>query len=375
MTDSARLRDNFRRTSKMTTGFLWHEKYMWHDTGSGATPDVEPDEHFENADTKRRMKNLLDLSGLTDQLVRLDPRMATEDELLRFHTNEYIQQIRKLSDEHGGFAGPGTPFGKGSYEIAKLAAGGTIVATEAVLSGQVNNAYALVRPPGHHAERDLGRGFCIFGNVALAAMHAREIWQVERIATIDWDVHHGNGTQQAFYDDPNVLTISIHQDGLFPRDSGNTDERGIRDGENYNINIPLPAGSGHGAYSTAIERIVDPVVRSFQPQLILVPCGFDASVYDPLGRMLLTSESYRELTTMLLTLANDTSAGRIVFSHEGGYSKRYVPFCGLATLEALSGIRTEISDQAGRDDLPGQELEPHQEAIIDNIVEQIPLTN
>ena len=193
----------------MSTGFLWHEKYMWHDTGSGATPDVEPDEHFENADTKRRMKNLLDLSGLTDQLVRLDPRMATEDELRRFHTDDYINSIRELSDHLGGMAGPGTPFGKGSYEIAKLAAGGTIVATEAVLSGQVNNSYALVRPPGHHAERDLGRGFCIFGNVALAAMHAQDIWQIERIATIDWDVHHGNGTQQAFYDDPNVLTISI----------------------------------------------------------------------------------------------------------------------------------------------------------------------
>ena len=261
----------------MSTGFLWHEKYMWHDTGSGATPDVEPDEHFENADTKRRMKNLLDLSGLTDQLVRLDPRMATEDELRRFHTDDYINSIRELSDHLGGMAGPGTPFGKGSYEIAKLAAGGTIVATEAVLSGQVNNSYALVRPPGHHAERDLGRGFCIFGNVALAAMHAQDIWQIERIATIDWDVHHGNGTQQAFYDDPNVLTISIHQDGLFPKDSGTVEERGANNGQNYNINIPLPAGSGHGAYSAAIERVVVPAVQSFRPQLILVPCGFDAS--------------------------------------------------------------------------------------------------
>ncbi|MEC7788016.1 MAG: class II histone deacetylase [Chloroflexota bacterium] len=356
----------------MSTGFLWHEKYMWHDTGSGATPDVEPDEHFENADTKRRMKNLLDLSGLTDQLVRLDPRMATEDELRRFHTDDYINSIRELSDHLGGMAGPGTPFGKGSYEIAKLAAGGTIVATEAVLSGQVNNSYALVRPPGHHAERDLGRGFCIFGNVALAAMHARDIWQIERIATIDWDVHHGNGTQQAFYDDPNVLTISIHQDGLFPKDSGTVEERGANNGQNYNINIPLPAGSGHGAYSAAIERVVVPAVQSFRPQLILVPCGFDASVYDPLGRMLLTSESYRELTKMLLALANATCDGKIVFSHEGGYSKRYVPFCGLATIEALSGIRTEITDQAGRDDLPGQELAPHQEAIINEIAQSLP---
>ena len=355
----------------MATGVLWHEKYMWHDTGSGAATNVEPGEHFENPDTKRRMKNLMDLSGITDQLVRLEPRLATEDELRRFHTDAYINQIRKQSDAFGGFAGPQTPFGKGSYEIAKLAAGGTIVATEAVLSGHVNNAYALVRPPGHHAERDLGRGFCIFGNVALAAMHAREIWKVDRIATIDWDVHHGNGTQQAFYDDPNVLTISIHQDGLFPAESGKVNETGFKEGKNFNINIPLPPGSGHGAYSATIERVVAPAVNYFKPQLILVPCGFDASVYDPLGRMLLTSESYRHLTKMLLALANDICDGKIVFSHEGGYSKRYVPFCGLATIEALSGIRTEITDRGIRDDLPGQELAPHQETLIDGIAKQV----
>ena len=355
----------------MATGFLWHEKYMWHDTGSGAAVNIEPGEHFENPETTRRMKNLLDVSGLTDKLTRLDPRMATEDELRRFHTEDYINRIKELSDDLGGLAGPNTPFGKGSYEIAKLAAGGTIVATEAVLSGKVDNAYALVRPPGHHAERDIGRGFCIFANVALAAMHARDIWKIERIATIDWDVHHGNGTQQAFYDDPNVLTISIHQDGLFPADSGKFAERGRKEGENFNINIPLPAGSGHGAYHSTIERIVTPAIRSFQPEIILVPCGFDASVYDPLGRMLLTSESYRQLTQMLLELANDVCEGKIVFSHEGGYSKRYVPFCGLATLEALSGIRTEITDLGVRDDLPGQDLAPHQENLIDEIASDV----
>jgi len=344
---------------------------MWHDTGSGAAVNIEPDEHFENPETKRRMKNLLDVSGLTDKLIRLDPRMATEDELRRFHTENYINRIKELSDDNGGLAGPNTPFGKGSYEIAKLAAGGTIVATEAVLSGKVDNAYALVRPPGHHAERDIGRGFCIFANVALAAMHARDIWQIERIATIDWDVHHGNGTQQAFYDDPNVLTISIHQNGLFPAESGKFVERGIKEGENFNINIPLPAGSGHGAYAATIERIVEPAVKSFQPQIILVPCGFDASVYDPLGRMLLTSECYRQLTEMLLDLAGDVCDGKIVFSHEGGYSKRYVPLCGLATLEALSGIRTEITDLGGRDDLPGQDLAPHQETLIDEIASHV----
>jgi|TARA_B110000438_G_scaffold121401_1_gene118543 acetoin utilization deacetylase AcuC-like enzyme len=357
----------------MSTGFVWHEKYMWHDTGSGAASNIEPDEHFENADTKRRLKNLLDLSGLSDELIQLKPRMATEQELLRFHTEEYITKIRTLSDEYGGSAGPGTPFGAGSYEIAKLATGGTIVATDAVLKGDVSNAYALVRPPGHHAERDLGRGFCIFANVALAAMHAKEVWGIERIATIDWDVHHGNGTQQAFYEDSNVLTISIHQDGLFPAESGKFIERGVNSGENYNINIPLPAGSGRGAYEAVFRRIVGPAVKAFQPELILVPCGFDASVYDPLGRMLLTAEAYRDLTKELMAIAADTCDGKLVLSHEGGYSKRYVPFCGLATIEALSGFRTEISDQAGRDDMPGQELTPAQKVLIEEIATSLHL--
>jgi len=357
----------------MSTGFVWHEKYMWHDTGSGAASNIEPDEHFENPDTKRRLKNLLDLSGLSDELIQLKPRMATEGELLRFHTEEYVTQIRTLSDAYGGSAGPGTPFGAGSYEIAKLAAGGTIVATDAVLKGDVSNAYALVRPPGHHAERDLGRGFCIFANVALAAMHAKEVWGIERIATIDWDVHHGNGTQQAFYEDSNVLTISVHQDGLFPAESGKFIERGVNSGENYNINIPLPAGSGRGAYEAVFRRIIGPAVRAFRPELILVPCGFDASVYDPLGRMLLTAEAYRDLTKELMAIAADTCNGKLVLSHEGGYSKRYVPFCGLATIEALSGFRTEISDQAGRDDMPGQELTLAQKTLIEEIATSLRL--
>ncbi len=352
----------------MTTGFVWHEKYMWHDTGSGAQGDVEPGEHFENPETKRRFKNLLDLSGLSDDLLWLKPRLATEEELLRFHTSDYVRRIRELSDDRGGNAGEGTEFGPGSYEIAKLAVGGTMVAIDAVMNGRVDNAYALVRPPGHHAERDRGRGFCIFANVALGALHARAQWGLSRVVTIDWDVHHGNGTQQAFYDDPNVLTISLHQNGLYPPDSGHIANRGAGAAEGSNINIPLPAGSGRGAYEAAFERIIGPAVHNFEPELILVPSGFDASVLDPLGRMMLTAEAYRGLTKTLMQIADDTCDGRLVLSHEGGYSKRYVPFCGIATVEALSGIRTEISDTfVNWETLPGQDLESHQEALIDEI--------
>lgn len=344
----------------MATGFVWHERYMWHDTGSGARADVEPGEHFEHPETKRRLKNLLDVTGLSDALVMLKPRAATEEEIRRVHSAAYLARIREMSEGFGGDAGDETPFGPGSYEIAQLAAGGTIVALDAVMEGRVANAYALVRPPGHHAERDRGRGFCIFANVAIAVHHARIQYGIERVATIDWDVHHGNGTEQAFYDDPHVLTISLHQDRLYPRDSGDMDARGRGPGEGANINVPLPPGSGRGAYLAAMERVVEPAVTAFRPELIVVPCGFDASWLDPLGRMLLTAEAYRELTARLMALADATCGGRLVLSHEGGYSKRYVPFCGLAVIEQLSGVRTEVVDGYGRDDMPGQELQPHQ---------------
>src|SRR3982074_20479 len=212
---------------------------MWHDTGSSAwvTPPgltVQPLGHIENAEGKRRIRNLVEVSGLVDHLVQLQPRPATQAEILRLHPLEYVERIQKLSLELGGDAGELTPFGTGSYEIALLAAGGCMTAVDAVLDGTVDNAYALVRPPGHHAERDQGRGFCIFANTALAAVHARQARGLSRVATVDWDVHHGNGTEHAFYADPTVLTISIHQDNNYPPSSGAMADTGSGTGRGYN---------------------------------------------------------------------------------------------------------------------------------------------
>jgi acetoin utilization deacetylase AcuC-like enzyme len=355
----------------MSTGWVAHELYMWHDTGRATA--VGPDkkwlqawEHYENPETKRRFRNLVEISDIIDQLVSIKPRKATIEEIQRFHTPEYVESIRAMSDADGGNAGEGTPFSAGAFEIAQLSAGGTIAAVDAVLDGTVANAYALVRPPGHHAEADRGRGFCIFGNVAIAAMHARAERGIQRIATIDWDVHHGNGTQKAFYTDPNVLTMSIHQDRWYPHDSGLVQEIGEGPGEGYNINIPLPPGSGHGAYIATIERVVVPALRAFRPELIIVPSGFDGSMYDPLGRMMAYSETYRLMTRLLMEAADELCGGRLVLSHEGGYSPIYVPFCGLAVVEELSGIRTEVNDpMAARTAvIGGQDLQPHQDAVI-----------
>ena len=356
----------------MATGWICHELYFWHDTGNYASVfapglTVEPGTHAENPQTKRRFRNLLEVSGLLDDLVAIKPRPATEDELARFHTRDHIARVRAGSSKLKGDDEGLTPYGHGSYEIACLAAGGTIVALESVLAGKVAQAYALARPPGHHAVADQGMGFCLFGNVAVAVMHAREAHGVGRVATVDWDVHHGNGTQSAFYEERDVLTISIHQDQLFPPASGLLDENGAGSGQGSNINIPLPAGSGVGAYVATFEQVIIPALRRFRPEVIVVPSGFDASGADPLGRMMMTSDGYRTLTGMLMEVASEVCGGRLVFSHEGGYSEMHAPYCGLAVMETLTGRRTGVVDpwQEPMDAWAGHQVLPHQQAVIE----------
>ncbi len=358
----------------MATGYLYHEIFGWHDTGTNAGlfpsdpgAGLQPFNHFENAETKRRLHELVVVSGLIDQLSRVAPRRATEEELLRVHTREHVDRIKSESAlPKGGDAGDGlSPFGRGGFEIALLAAGGVIAMVDAVLDGTVDNGYALVRPPGHHAVAETGMGFCLFSNLAIAAKHAREVRGVERIAILDWDVHHGNGTQSAFYDDPSVLTISLHQDNVFPPNSGAIEERGVGEGLGYAVNVPLPAGTGDGGYLHAMDEVVVPAIRDFDPDLVLVASGFDASAMDPLARQMVTSEGYRSLTARLMEVAAETCDGRIAMSHEGGYNPVYVPFCGLAVLEQLSGA-TPFPDPilpipAG---FAGQDLQPHQADLV-----------
>ena len=353
------------------TGFLFHELYMWHDTGQAALwypagLKVQPGEHAENPETKRRLRNLMDVAGLLEKLETVAATPASEDDLLRAHTREYVERIAALSAERGGDAGEATPFGHGSYEIACLAAGGTMAMVDAVLAGGLDNGYALVRPPGHHAEPDRGRGFCLFGNVAVAIHHARRRHGIDRAAVVDWDVHHGNGTERIFWEDARVLTVSIHQDNWYPIDSGAIDDTGGGPGQGANINVPLPPGSGRDAYAAAFERVVAPALRRFRPQMIVVASGFDGSIYDPLGRMMATSTTYRRLTRIMLNLADELTGGKLVLSHEGGYSAAYVPYCGLAVMEELAGIETGIRDPFAEfvDQAGGHRLYPHQEEVI-----------
>lgn len=347
----------------MTTGYVWNELYGWHDTGTAAghvfpSTTVQPYQHFESAETKVRFASLVEVSGLAKDLVRIPAIPATEEDLLRVHSSDYIARIKAESlNPKGGDAGDGeSPFGHGGYDIAALAAGGAIEALRAVINGTVDNAYALIRPPGHHAIPSTGMGYCIFANAAIAIENVRATMGVERVAVVDWDVHHGNGTQEIYYSDPNVLSISIHQDNLYPTDSGFIDDIGDKSAAGSVINIPLPAGSGNGAYVETLEKVVLPAIRKFNPDVIVVASGFDASATDPLGRMLVTASGYRQLTEMLLAVADEVCEGKVMMTHEGGYSPTYVPYCGLAVLEAMSGVKTDIVDPFG----PGFERLPDQ---------------
>jgi acetoin utilization deacetylase AcuC-like enzyme len=357
------------------TGWVWHERFAWHDARGmmdSVAPEAlfEPEPSLESGTTKRRMRNLVDASGLLAQLVEIAPRPAGDEVLVRVHDRGYIERVRAQSAGDGGDAGGWTPFGRGTFEIAALAAGGCIAAVDAVLDGTVRNAYALVRPPGHHAGPDGGCGYCVFSNVALAALHLRARG-LERVAIVDWDVHHGNGTQAVFWTDPSVLAVSIHQDGLFPAGSGRVEEAGEGDGAGATINVPLPAGSGRAAYLDAFDRVVHPALDAFAPDFVLVACGLDASMNDPLGRMSLSSACFALLTDRVMAAAGDLCDGRLVLCHEGGYSSGYVPYCGLAIVERLAGSATGVVDPwlEEAETVAAAPLRAHESAAVDAAVE------
>ncbi len=357
----------------MKTGLLWDERYFWYDFGDyrnlmGGHPYIQPGSFAETPESKRRILNLLATSGMLPRLHALRPDPVDARELCCVHDEAYVDAVRALSAGAGGSLGPGVPVPAGGYEIAALAVGGTRRAIDAVLRGEVNNAYALVRPPGHHAERDRGWGLCIFSNAAIATKLAMREHRLARVAIVDWDAHHGNGTESAFYEDPSVLTISIHQDLVVPG-RGAVQDFGRGAGEGYNINIPLPPGSGTGAYLATIDRVIAPALRRFKPELILVASGLDAHSSDPTARMLLMSDSYRIMGKRLVDLAVELCDGRLVMTHEGGYEPTATPFCALALMEAMSGIRTEVRDPFGEilEESLGdhQRLQPHQETLIE----------
>jgi len=336
----------------MTTAFYFDERCLWHTTGEHALilpvgGYVQPPSgagHAESPESKRRFKNLLEVSGIAAHLSWRGAEPASRDDMLRVHPAAYLDQFKALSDADGGNAGIYSPFGPGSFEIAALSAGLAKRAVADVLSGEVANAYVLSRPPGHHCLPEQSMGFCLLANIPIALEAARASHGLGRVAVLDWDVHHGNGTQAVYYDRDDTLTISIHQETCFPPGQGLASERGAGPGQGTNLNIPLLPGGGHQAYMDAFELLALPAIRSFAPDLIVIACGLDANGFDPLARMLAHSETFRQMTRQVKDLAAEICGGRVLAVHEGGYAEVAVPFCGLAVVEELSERRSPVQD-------------------------------
>ena len=325
----------------MPTALCWDDRFAIHDMGRGGLylpveGLVEDDLHVDSTARITRTRNLIRQAGLEAVLRLAEPRPATVDELARVHSREHIERMRRLSEAGGGDAGGGyTPMDGRSYELALLSAGSALTALELVMGSEAENAHAMLRRSGHHAWRDSGYGFCIFNNCAVAARAAQAEHGLGRVAIIDVDAHHGNGSEWIFAADPSVLTVSIHQDRSFPSDSGFVEHVGEGKGRGSNVNVNLPAGTGDPGYLYALDTIVVPALQRFAPELVVVACGVDASLFDPLSRLGVTAAGFAAIAARLLDVADELCGGRLVSVQEGGYSHVYAPFCWLAMLETL----------------------------------------
>ncbi len=330
----------------MTTALIYDPIFLEH-----LTPAHHPEQPQR---LERAMQYLRGLGWLQREgLVQVRPRAATVDELAAVHERAYIQEVEELcrqaaqaedgNDSEQLMLGTDTYVSARSYEVARKAAGAPLTAIDAILHGQADNAYCLVRPPGHHAVAEAAMGFCIFNTVAVAARYALDAHGLERVMILDYDVHHGNGTQEMFYDDPRVLYISLHQSPFYPG-TGHSEERGEGAGLGTTINIPLPAGAGYETYEPIFRQVIAPATDRFNPQLILISAGFDAHWRETQNDsglaqpgMLLSTAGFFQLNKILLDLANTICQGRIIMVQEGGYDLEAIASCVATSINQLLG--------------------------------------
>ncbi len=318
----------------MKVGYVYDPVYLEHDTG----------QHPENASRLEAIMSHLNESGLKKRLYHIPPRPATIEELALVHHEEYIAYVQAVAKSGGGQLDPDTVVSPGSYKAALYAAGGLVRATEVVMT-EDGSAYALVRPPGHHATATQAMGFCLFNNLAIAARYALNRFSLERVAIIDFDVHHGNGTQDAFYSDPKVLYVSTHEFPFYPG-TGGLEETGIGEAKGTTVNIPLPAGSGDAEYLRVFDEVVVPIVRRFRPELILVSAGYDGHWSDRLAMMELSVTGYGRMAGIIKGLADELCRGKLVFTLEGGYHLSALAASVKATFDMLLDEK-DIGDPLG----------------------------
>ncbi len=318
---------------------VFHDlRFCNHDPGDG---------HPENA------KRMLAVEKAIDPLrgrIPIEPgRLIESTALERLHSPAYIRFVQESANRERSTLSSDTFASAATYETALLAAGTAQAAVDVVLQGTCRSSFALVRPPGHHAEFGRSMGYCVFNNTALAADHALHRFGLERVLIVDWDVHHGNGTQHLFEADPRVLFFSVHQSPLFPG-TGHLTEVGRGSGEGFTVNVPLPKGCSNNDYALVFDRILTPLTRCFRPELILVSAGFDAHFRDPLGGMRVDAEGFTEMTRSVMALAAEVCSGRLVLILEGGYDLDALEECVSAVLMQL--CRSETPALTGNEPIP-----------------------
>ena len=317
------------RGGRLPTGLVFDDLYRLHETPQG---------HPERPQRCDAMLAGLLAPPLAGRIVRIEARDATRDELLAVHDAGYVRTVRdEVAAGLSGLSTGDTAIGLHSYAAALRAAGGVCAAVDAVAAGVVANGFCAVRPPGHHASAGGGMGFCVFNNVAVAARRAQRAHALAKVLIVDWDVHHGNGTQDIFYEDPSVLFFSTHQWPLYPG-SGLSGETGRGAGKGATINCPLPAGSGREEILGAmVERLV-PAADAFGPDIVLISAGFDSRAGDPLGQFLLTDEDFADMTALVMDIARRHARGRVVSTIEGGYRLEGLSSAVAAHVRTLAGL-------------------------------------
>lgn len=293
------------------TGLVYDPRYLDHDMGLG---------HPESPNRLRAIMQQLEQSRTLQRLTRIDPRKAEDEWVTQIHRPEYVAALTKHAPANGRVSlDPDTSMSPGSLTAAYLAAGGVLAGVDAIMNKQVEHIFCAVRPPGHHAEAGRAMGFCLFNNVAIAARYTQRLYGLQRVLIVDWDVHHGNGTQHSFEDDPSVMFFSTHQYPHYPGTGRNT-ERGTGAGEGFTINVPMEAGGGDEEYRAIFHEALVPAADAFKPEFVIISAGFDAHKDDPLASMGLTEAGYADLTSIVAGIARRHAGGRILSSLEGGYN-------------------------------------------------------
>ncbi len=317
-------------------GVLGHPYFRTHDPGD------HPDNRFK----VDRVLDAIAAAPWSDRVMRFFPRYATPAQIALAHDPKFVDLVRTSSDTAGGWMDTDTRVSPGSYETALLAAGGVIAAVDDVMMEafhRPDGIFCVVRPPGHHATADRAMGFCLFNNVAVGARYAQRVYGLERVMVLDWDVHHGNGTNDIFHADPSVLFVSLHQWPLYPGSGWYTDV-GSGAGEGYTVNIPLPPGAGDPAYRAAFARIVEPIAEQFAPQFLLVSAGQDCHAADPLSDELVTLDGFRVMSRAVRRIAERHAGGRYVLALEGGYNQHTLPWLVAGIVAALGDLPDDIVD-------------------------------